>query len=117
MTLFSKKKEKVLKAKLDTHLVITEMFDIIERMSIRSLKKWTGLSHRQVKKVIYIMVKNGQLRRVHPSEVGSNIYVYREPPQDLKDKRETVIKKYAKVKKNVKKTLKNGKKFEVYTRV
>lgn len=115
MVLFSKKEGK--KAQLDTHLVIMKMFDGKKKMSIRSLKKWTGLSHRQVKKVVYLLLKNEQLRRVHPSELGSNIYVYREPPQNLKDKRETVIKKYAKVKKNVKKTLENEKKFEVYTRI
>ena len=109
---------------MDINLVITKMFDDNKKLGIRTLKKRTGLSHRQVKKLVCMMVKNGQLRRVHPSEVGSNKFYSKPCPTDeewMEYGKETKNGKFvnklpSKERRNIHITMMNEKKFDVFAR-
>ena len=110
---------------MDINLQITKIFDGNKNLSIRSLKKRTGLSHKQVKKKVHMMVKNGVLRRVHPSEVGSNKF-YSKPcltnDEWLQYGKETKNGKFvnklpSKERRNIHITMMNEKKFDVFARV
>ena len=115
---------------MDNNLVITKMFDGGKKLSVRNIKKHTGLHHKVIKKVVCTMVKNGQLRRIHPSEVGSNHYYSKPCPTDKewikygkevkinnKGKEDLVSKIPKKERRNIHITMMNEKKLEVFARV
>jgi len=86
-------------------------------LSVKILKKRSRLSRKQIIAILYREMKNETIRRVDPREVGSNVYMYRQPPTDLRRERDTAYKKFAKCKRNINQTLWNEKKINVFTLV
>tara|TARA_X000000368_G_C22988760_1_gene693355 strand:- start:254 stop:586 length:333 start_codon:yes stop_codon:yes gene_type:complete len=86
-------------------------------LSVKSLKKRSRLSRKQIIAILYREMENETIRRVDPLEVGSNVYIYREPPTDKKRERDTAYKKYAKCRRAINKTLEFERKFNVFALV
>ena len=86
-------------------------------LSVKILKKRSGLSRKQVIAILYREMETGTIRRIDPLEVGSNKYKYQQLPSDLKRERDTAYKKFAKCKRKINQTLWNEKKINVFTLV
>ena len=115
---------------MDINLVIAKMFDGGKKLSIKNIKKHTGLHHKVIKKVIYTMMQDGVLRRINPREVGSNKYYSRSCPTDKEwikygkevktnnNGKEVLVSKIPKKeRRNIHITMMNEKKLEVFARV